>query len=188
MDEEKKEEEVKEEEVKTKKKKEKKEGSGNGISVGLQFLTLLVMIAMVLLQYVQFQKIEDVEKRLGEDGKLASTMEKEKISMNDIVMYQVVEAGTYNVKDGTTDRYLKMTVNLGLDSTDKNYKSDYEPFIAKPTVIQEVVEQIVCSTEMSYFDGADKEYTVKQKIIDQLNQTFDTTIVYSVYFSDKIKA
>lgn len=188
MDEEKKEEEVKEEEGKTKKKKEKKEGGGNGISAGLQFLTLLVMVTMVLLQYLQFQKIEDVEKRLGEDGKLASSMEKDKVPMDKITMYQVVESGTYNVKDGTTDRYLKMTVNLGLDSTDKNYKSDYEPFIAKPTVIQEVVETIVCATDLSYFDHGDKEYTVKQQIIDKLNQTFDTSIVYSVYFSDMIKA
>ncbi|MCQ2910597.1 MAG: flagellar basal body-associated FliL family protein [Clostridia bacterium] len=192
MDEENKNEEVKDEgqdkEAKKAKKSKEKSGGGNGVSTGLQFLILMVMAAMVFLQYTTMQKVENINNGLSEEGKLVQTSEKTQVSYADIELYEVVNGAAFNVKDGTTDRYLTMTVNLGINTKDKAYKKDIEILNAKKEIIKEKVEQIVTSTDMSYFDGADKEYTVKTKILDTLNQTFGTTIVCDVYFSDKIKA
>lgn len=189
MDEEKKE-EVKEEgaEVKAAKAKGPKPQGGNAVSTGLQFLTLLVMIAMVALQYIQFEKVTDLGKRLNEEGKVSTATEKKQVNISDIELYEVVNGGTYNVKLGNEDKYLKMTVNLGINTKDKAYKTDFAVLQAKAEIIKETVEQIVSSTDLSYFDGADLEYTVKTRIIDTLNDKFETTIVVDVYFSDKIKA
>ena len=193
MDEDNKVEEEKKDEAATETKKakapkEKSSSGGNGVSTGLQFLILLVMVAMVGLQYIQFEKVTDISKRLNEEGKLVTTSEKTSISIADIELFPVVSGAAFNVNDGATARYLTMTVNLGINTKDKAYKKDIEKLNAKVEVIKEVVEHVVTTTDMSYFDGGDKEYTVKTKILDTLNQTFGTTIVCDVYFSDKIKA
>ena len=189
MDEENKD-EVKEEgaEAKAAKASKPKAQGGSAVSTGLQFLTLLVMIAMVALQYIQFEKVTDLSKRLNEEGKVSTATEKTSVAISDIELYEVVNGGTYNIKLGDVDKYLVMTVNLGINTKDKAYKTDYTILTAKAEVIKETVEAIVSSTDLSYFDGGDLEYTVKQKIIDTLNEKFDTTIVVDVYFSDKIKA
>lgn len=191
MDEDEKKDEVKEEGAKEEKKAKKakeKSGGGAGVSTGLQFLILLVMCALVGLQWVTMQKVENINKGLDEEGKLVTTSEKTNVSYADIELYQVVNGAAFNVKDGNTDRYLTMTVNLGINTKDKAYKKDIEILNNKLEIIKEKVEQIVTSTDMSYFDGGDKEYTVKTRIIDELNQLFNTTIICDVYFSDKIKA
>ena len=125
MDEENKE-EVKEEgaENKKAKTKEKKPGNANGVSTGLQFLILLVMIAMVGLQYVQFEKVTDLSKRLNEEGKVSTVKEKTDVSIADIELFPVVSGAAFNVNDGDKARYLTMTVNLGINTKDKAYKKD----------------------------------------------------------------
>lgn len=178
----------KKDEVKSTSKEGKTSNGGNGVSTGLQFLILLVMICIVALQYIQFEKVNDIEKRLNEEGKLASKTEAINVPIENIELFEVVNGGTYNIKSGNADKYLVMTVNLGINMKDKNYKKHAETLKAKIEIIKETVEQIVTTTDLSYFDGGDKEYTVKRRIIDELNNKFETTIVIDVYFSDKMKA
>ena len=178
----------KKDEVKSTSKEGKTSNGGNGVSTGLQFLILLVMICIVALQYIQFEKVNDIEKRLNEEGKLASKTEAINVPIENIELFEVVNGGTYNIKSGNADKYLVMTVNLGINTKDKNYKKHAETLKAKIEIIKETVEQIVTTTDLSYFDGGDKEYTVKRRIIDELNNKFETTIVIDVYFSDKMKA
>ena len=80
MDEENKNEEVKDEgqekEAKKAKKNKEKSGGGNGVSTGLQFLILMVMAAMVFLQYTTMQKVENINNGLSEEGKLVQSCRK----------------------------------------------------------------------------------------------------------------
>ena len=126
----------KKDEVKSTSKEGKTSNGGNGVSTGLQFLILLVMICIVALQYIQFEKVNDIEKRLNEEGKLASKTEAINVPIENIELFEVVNGGTYNIKSGNADKYLVMTVNLGINTKDKNYKKHAETLKAKIEIIK----------------------------------------------------
>lgn len=187
-------EEVKEEEKKEKKEKKEKveKAKGSGIFVGLQFLTFFVVIGVIGLQYLQFEKIMDLEKSLIESGKVDPTTEETltlpEVPIANIVLFSLGEKNTYNISDGRDTKTLIVTVNLGLNKKSKSYKNTTTALTEKIQIVKEIVETIITSADVSDLDGSGKEYNLKTKIISQISKEFGTDSIVNVYFSDKFIA
>jgi len=153
----------------------------------LQFLTLFVVIGVICIQYMQFEKVVDIEKRLGEDGKLEEPQtELKEIPIKDQELFSVSKSGVYNVSDGSETKMFVLTVDLILNTKAKKYSKVLEALTKNLSLVKETTEKVITSSTLSDFDGREREEDIKLKIINKINKQFETDAVVDVCFSDRL--
>ena len=191
MDEENKEASVAEEvkETKSKKAKKQKKESGGDLTVVVEFLTFFLVIASVGLQYIQFEKVNDVQKRLKEltvIESLEGDINTPKIPLHQIELFTVGEKMVINMNSEKGEKILLLTVTLGLDTKAEDYAKKRPDLGAKLVVIKEIVQEAIQKNDLTVFDDEDKLYSLKTEIKDEINFLFDTDMVIQVHFNDKL--
>lgn len=88
-----------------------------------------------------------------------------------------------NLGDTDADKYLKATINLAYDASDKKIGATLEE---EKTSVQDLIIGIVMSKRSTDLKSADGMEKLKTEIVKKLNKEMGVTTIMTVYFSQYI--
>ncbi len=178
----------KKEEKKVKPKKEK-QGGGSGATIGLLLIMIIISIGIIALLFLLFQKLDDNQKLMKEQIEQDTNPPKvlEEISPLNLDIFKVVERAPYNIKTREGEsKILVITISLGLNIKEKKYKKLRPEFDKKLDLIKQEVEKIITTAKVEDLESASTIYNLQVDIANAINQKFDSKMVATVYFTDKL--
>lgn len=121
-----------------------------------------------------------LELELAAENKLS---EEEKVPMEDLAFYDLEDELIFSLKPtGGDAHYAVVHVSLAMNSKDKDYKTYGEDMSTKEGLIKNAVMEII--GQYTFEEAPEKTEEMQGKILEKLQEMFDSKFIYQVLFSD----
>lgn len=106
------------------------------------------------------------------------------IPMKQIGTYSIADAMNINLKRGTDGEthFVALTASISMDKKNAGYKSYGEKINEKESIIKDTINTVVSQYTLEEFE-ADRQ-AVKDEILSELQNQFDSDFIIAVNFSD----
>lgn len=155
------------------------------VSVANMILSAIMMFAIVPSAKKTDKMVTDICKVMDLELGAEEKEKKNKVDLKDLVFYDVSEEATVRLKDTPGDdaaHFAVVQVSISMDSKNKDYKKYGADMDSRKSLIQNAVLKVV--SNYTYESAQDKTEEMKKKILEELQETFDSDFIYEVLFTD----
>lgn len=111
----------------------------------------------------------------------------EKVDVSNLEPYLIEEAMNLNLKKGTDekDHYARLdSVSLSLNNKAKGYKKTKEALEKNESLVTDIVTEVISGYTLD--NAPDSRDEIKKKILDKLQERFDSTAIYDISLKNLI--
>ncbi len=165
----------------------------NILTVVILVLVLANMVLTAIMMFTVLPSAKKTDKMITDicsilDLELASENKEsasEKVDMKDVVYHELEEPMTLALKkEGNEDlHYLVINVSVAMNTKDKGYKTyDGENIVEKEGLIKSAITSVV--SQYTFSEAQESLDEMQNKILKNLQETFDSKFIYQILFSD----
>lgn len=159
-----------------KKEEDKKGGKGSKIIIIL-LIVIIVALAGAVAYFAVFAKKGNTTK--------TAQVQQVAVQSNEEATYTFEEILT-NLADQDAQRYIKVKVSLGYDSSNSKLKSELEDAKTdiKAPILEAEIVKILRNQKAADFYDQKKVEDIKKQILDNVNPHLKNGVISNVYFSE----
>ncbi|WP_058485163.1 flagellar basal body-associated FliL family protein [Defluviitalea phaphyphila] len=149
------------------------------IIIGVLSITVIVMATTLFSTLNSLKEATENKKNL--------TFEEVSIDTEDISIFSIsdpITANLLNNEEDDTQHILRISVGLGLDSKQKDFKEVNNELTEKTTIIRDIIIKTIRNKTYEEMQKANAQELIGDEILSNIKQEFQTNTIVDIYFEE----